>query len=168
MSEHIHVHETPPNPTAQVPSPVTTASPCDDIQCHAAHQRQMTREREVEQDAILGDHIPDGQGGCQRSTDSPPGCCGPTSCCFEQGALSRAQLLFGASDYHHLLPHLAQTSSLSGDIDVNCCNSNCSAADVSCAINSPSTQSHRGRRCLVAAVLERLRRSCLLPRFRGK
>ncbi|KAI9465330.1 hypothetical protein BJY52DRAFT_681150 [Lactarius psammicola] len=115
MSEHIRVHETHPNPTAQVVSPAATASPCDDIQCHADHRHQMTREREVEQDTILVDHIPDDQGGCQRPTDSHPSCCGPTSLHFEQG-----------------------------DIDVCCGDSNCSEADVSCTLNSPSKQSHSG------------------------
>jgi hypothetical protein len=155
MSEHTHVYETPTNPTAQVASPSATAPPCDDIQYHAVHHHQMIREREVDQDTILGDHLPDGQGGCHRSTDLPPSYHGSSS--FEQGTLSRAKLLFGASDYYPLLLRWALASSLSNEIDASCRNTNCSAADVSCALNSPITNSHRGRRCLPGAtVLERL------------
>ena len=76
MSKHIHACENAPNTTAQVPSLSATASPSDDTPCHADHHRQMTRECEVEQDAILDDHVPDGQGECQRSTDSLSSCCG--------------------------------------------------------------------------------------------
>ena len=55
MLEHTYVCETPRNPTTQVASPSETAHPCGDIHCLANH---MTRVSEVEQDTILGDHIP--------------------------------------------------------------------------------------------------------------
>jgi hypothetical protein len=152
MSEHTHVYETPTNPTTNVASPSTTAS---------ALQRQMTRERQVEQDTILGDHLPDGQGGCHRSTDSPPSYYGSASLYSEQGTLSRAQLTL---HYYRLYLRFPLASSFSSDIDDSCRESNRSAADVSCALKSPSIQSHRGRDCLPgAAVLEPLRRSCFLP-----
>ncbi|KAF8270445.1 hypothetical protein EI94DRAFT_769256 [Lactarius quietus] len=84
MSEHIHACacETPPNATTQVPSPLTTASLRDDTQHHADHHHHLTREREVEQQTILGDHVPDCQGGCQGSTHSPSS---STSFHFERG-----------------------------------------------------------------------------------
>lgn len=152
MSEHAHVYETPTDPTAQVASPSATLSPCDDIQCHADHHHQITPGRE---DSILGDHLPDGQGRCHRSADSPPSYPGSTSFRFEQGTLSRTRLLSGASDYHPSLLRLASASSLSNEIDASFPNVGCSVADVSCALNSPSTQPHRGRRYLSrAAVLE--------------
>ena len=90
MSEHIHVHETPPNPEAQVPSPSATAY----AMIYSAMRSTIVRSREgeVEQDTILGDRIPDGQGGCQRSTDSPSSYRCSTSFRFEQGTLPRAQL----------------------------------------------------------------------------
>lgn len=165
MSEHTHVCETSTNPTAQVASPSAAAPPCDDIQCHAVHHRQMTRESEIRQDMILGEHLPDGQGGCHLSTDSPPSYHGSTSFRFEQGALSRAKLALWGFRLSSLLLRLVPASSSSDEIDACCQNTNCSAVEVSCAPNS-----HRGRRCLPgAAVLERLRCSCSFPRFsRGK
>lgn len=155
MSEHIHVCETTPNATVQAPSPSATASSCDDAQCHADHHRQVTGEREVEQDAILGDHAPDDQGGCQRSTESPSSCCGSTASHSERGTLSKAWLaLWGFRLLS--LTCLAQPSSLPGDIDTSHRDNTCSSADMSCAHNSPNTpQPHRGRRCRRPAVLER-------------
>ena len=75
MSEHSLVYETPINSTNTVASPSATA---------LLLLRQITRERQVEQDTILGVH---GQGGRQRSTDSPPSYNGS-----EQGMLPGAQL----------------------------------------------------------------------------
>ncbi|KAH9050898.1 heavy metal translocatin [Lactarius deliciosus] len=118
MSEHTHAHEAAPNPTPHVASPSATAPQRNEIQCHADHHHRMTREHEVEQDTTLGGHTPDGQGGCHGPTDSPASYRGST---FQ-----------------------VQASSCSGDIDVNCRDGNCSAADVSCILDSPGTQSHTG------------------------
>jgi hypothetical protein len=74
--EHSYVYETPTNSTTYVASTSATAS--------VLHHRQMTRERQVEQDTILGGHIPDGR---QRSTDSLPSYCS-SSLYSEQGMLS--------------------------------------------------------------------------------
>ncbi|KAI9441709.1 heavy metal translocatin [Lactarius indigo] len=120
MSEHTHAHEAPPNPTPHVAPPSTTTPPCDEIHCHEVHRHQMTREHEVEQDTILGGHAPDGQDGCQRPKVSPPSCCG-------------SAFHFGQ----------AQAPSL-GNIDADCRDGNCSVADVSCALDVLSTQSHPG------------------------
>ena len=84
MSKHIHSCENAPNTTAQTLSLSATASPSGDTPCHADHHCQMTREREVEQDGTLDDHVPDGQGECQRSLDSLSSCCGSN---FERGKL---------------------------------------------------------------------------------
>src|SRR6266404_3275980 len=143
MSEHIHPREAPLDPTVPVSFP-TTATPCHDIQRHAdQHLRQVTCGCEVGQDVKLDDHIPDGNGGCQGSTDSPSS----SACChLEQGAPSKAQLVLQDLQLSSLTPpRSTRTSSPSGDIDINCKDSRCCAADVSCAPDSLSIHRHRGR-----------------------
>ncbi len=95
MSEHIHPREAPLDLTVPVSFPTT---PCHDIQRHAdQHLRQVTCGCEVGQDVKLDDHIPDGNGGCQGSTDSPSS----SACChLEQGH----NLSFRTSNYHPLPP----------------------------------------------------------------
>ncbi|KAH9050899.1 heavy metal translocatin [Lactarius deliciosus] len=113
MSECTHAHEATPNLTPHVASPSAIAPLRDEIQCDVDHHQ---RGREVGQDMILSGHTPDGQGDCQRPTDSPASYRGST---FHVGQ--------------------AQASSCSDNVDVNC-----STPDVSCGLDSQSTHSHTG------------------------
>lgn len=90
MPEHAYAEGASSGPTLRVPSPSAAEFVCD-ARCQAGPCCQIPQECEDQQGSIrhsVGDCIPDGQGGCLRSTpESPCGCCSPTSLDLPQGAL---------------------------------------------------------------------------------
>src|SRR5712672_1951446 len=80
MPEHPCTTEDPSDPTLPV-EPPTLDFACDsDTRCTEDSCCQIAQESEIGRrptQYIIGDCIPNGQGGCQRSTsDSPSSCCG--------------------------------------------------------------------------------------------
>jgi hypothetical protein len=120
--EHAHAHEVPPKHCVERPSAAESA--CD-AGCQASSCCQIVQERELGGHSVqnvVGDHIPDGDGGCQRSTpDSHLVCCSPT-------CLDRAQGVF-AFDARAL----AGAYSLTAE---DGCPSDCTPSEQACLISS--------------------------------
>jgi hypothetical protein len=101
--------EVPSHPTRCV-EPPAAESTCDAI-CQAGPCCQIAQECELERNPVqyvVGDCIPDGQGGCKRSTPgSPSGCCSPTCLDHPQGVLLRVimppDLLIGCAPSSRVL-----------------------------------------------------------------
>jgi hypothetical protein len=79
MPENACVQESHANSVLRVNSP----TPLCDAWCQGDQDRQLAQDGELEHQTIqyiVGDCIPDGQGGCQRSSRGlPSSCCRPRS-----------------------------------------------------------------------------------------
>ncbi|KAF8504810.1 heavy metal translocatin [Russula emetica] len=103
-SEHEYAHEAPSYPVHCVECPSAAEFACD-ARCQPGSCCQIAQERELGRHSIqnvVGDCIPDGCGGCQRSTpDSPSACCSPRCidraqepCCQEDSNARRLTISY--------------------------------------------------------------------------
>lgn len=148
--EQVDAQEVPSHPTPCVEPPSAADSVCD-ARCQVGPCCQIAQNSELGRHSIyaVGDYIPDGEGGCQRSTPgSPSTCCGPTCPDPAQGVL--LQIIDASRSPYRLVPCLLDS----------CCQIDCDTQKLAissqdrcclesrpcCAPDSQNVDYHQGMR----------------------
>lgn len=130
--------------------PPPAESTCDAI-CQAGPCCQIAQECELERNPVqyvVGDCVPDGQGGCKRSAPgSPSGCCSPSGHDRPQGVLLWVIVL---PDLLIVCARLLESCCESDSVQMRAISSRdqcCVDSRPCCTLDSPGTDCRQGR-CL--------------------